>query len=590
MKQVLRVNVRKFAIPAAIAIFGVGYVLFIMGASSRRTQGFHGLFHSAYVYQIVNGIIPPTNPDSIGAPAGLYWGWHLLLAFLIILFGISSLEAILVVNSIAFSATLLCLWLLAGRITQRTLPRLAILGSPFFLLDPIRMTKGLILTAFRDTWLVNLLHPWLYSKTYLFFLKGWVDIRPAHFLYVFLNFAGLPLTVALTLLVYSMVLIPLPRKRGARYVLVGFTSFLIAFFHPISAMGAAALLFTVTLHKLVFSGRTEVQGRKLTWQTIAPPVLAIMGFLLALPYALSLSSTFRVGPHLRIPANGKELQYNGWAFLTTIPLLLYCIVRFKSLRADTQVATVAAGIFLALTIFTVLPDDNQYKFTYYFALVAAFLVVEILDRIMRFTGSVAAGFVRTAGKALVLLIVLVSFMPFLFVGWKYLTDPSVHDDPYIYAGRYARLRFGRGQEELRDRQSALDWIRENTLPTDYILTQPVSHNLNEIPLLTGRRTVANTPSVFTETIPYHEELVERTTGALDALGQCRGCEEEIGRLLELPAPWPQQFYALLESGRECPPSPSFSLVYANPTYKVYRINCPAKAPAAPESGVIRERP
>ncbi len=57
----------------ALLVFG-GFLAFsglfislTVGHSTRLTASFHRLYHAAYTSQLVNGIVPPTNPSSLGA-------------------------------------------------------------------------------------------------------------------------------------------------------------------------------------------------------------------------------------------------------------------------------------------------------------------------------------------------------------------------------------------------------------------------------------------------------------------------------------------------------------------------------------------
>ena len=80
-----------------LALSGI-FLLLTAGHSSRLTQSFHGLYHAAYVSQLANGIVPPTNPSSLGMPANYYWVWHGLLALLSRGLGIAAFQAHLLLS------------------------------------------------------------------------------------------------------------------------------------------------------------------------------------------------------------------------------------------------------------------------------------------------------------------------------------------------------------------------------------------------------------------------------------------------------------------------------------------------------------
>jgi hypothetical protein len=160
--------------------------------------------------------------------------------------------------------------------------------------------------------------------------------------------------------------------------------------------------------------------------------------------------------------------------------------------------------------------------------------------------------------------------PFI-TGRKHLAHEWARQDPYVYDGRYARLREAAQPGDARDLQLALDWIRANTSPADYILTLPVDPTQSQITFLTGRRVVTNAGSIFTGTIPYQYDLESAATSAVEALRDCEGSGEALRQLEAIPAQWPDSLYALIESPAACPEEPALRLVYRNPAYSVYKI-------------------
>jgi hypothetical protein len=564
-------KVKKLTIPIIIVIFSFLYIYCITGATSRRTQGFHGLFHSAYVYQLVNGIFPPTNPDSIEAPATLYWGWHSIMALLVRLLSITPFEALLLINSLALSATLLCLWKFSTRISSRPLIRIACLSWPFLIIDPIRLFKEFVYKFFGDTFLGTLLKPWILSKGYLFFLHGFVDSRPGTFLVKYLNFTSFPTGVALTLMAYTLVMFSYPRRAGIRLPLVTVLTFLVTFVHPISLVALCVLVGVFSLDRFFVMWRNNQITRAHLIDAWGPSIAVIIGGILALPYIVSLSRAYAEPLHLQIPLSGKELKYHGWAFVPAIPLYFYLLYRFRTLSLEMRNVTVSGIVFVLLTFFVYLPDDNQYKFTLYFGLVSGLLAALLLDKMWSCAGRQNRRIKAVSMKFLVGFLVFLSVVPYMVFGRRYLTNAWARKDPYLYEDRYARLKSDNEFPELYDLQDACDWIRENTQPTDYILTYPVSHNQNQIPFLTGRRTVVSVGSVHSTAVPHHEELVSRAKRVIDSIKECTTYGEAIRDFYELPVQWPEYLYLLIESTEACPALDSLSLVHSNRTQKIYKI-------------------
>ena len=57
-------SVSSLSSSTLLIVFAFGFVFAVGGVSSRVMQSYHGLHHSAYVTQIANGIVAPSNPSS----------------------------------------------------------------------------------------------------------------------------------------------------------------------------------------------------------------------------------------------------------------------------------------------------------------------------------------------------------------------------------------------------------------------------------------------------------------------------------------------------------------------------------------------
>lgn len=57
--------------------------IYAVSISVRAQISHHGSFHSAIIYQISQGIIPPENATLAGAPTNYYWPYHALYASLV---------------------------------------------------------------------------------------------------------------------------------------------------------------------------------------------------------------------------------------------------------------------------------------------------------------------------------------------------------------------------------------------------------------------------------------------------------------------------------------------------------------------------
>ncbi|MEW6329780.1 MAG: hypothetical protein AB1468_06755, partial [Candidatus Micrarchaeota archaeon] len=80
--------------------------------------GYHGLFHSGYVYDILERGLPPENVTLPGYPANDYWPYHVYLALLVTLFQVPPPFASALSNILLLG--LACLWVAAiwGRLQR----------------------------------------------------------------------------------------------------------------------------------------------------------------------------------------------------------------------------------------------------------------------------------------------------------------------------------------------------------------------------------------------------------------------------------------------------------------------------------------
>ena len=90
---------RELLTVGAVVLAAGIYSLVIQFMSTRNIVSFHGLAHAAHVYQIFNGIVPPTNPLVAGHEASTHWIWHWFIAQLMHVFGRSPCEVISIVNA-----------------------------------------------------------------------------------------------------------------------------------------------------------------------------------------------------------------------------------------------------------------------------------------------------------------------------------------------------------------------------------------------------------------------------------------------------------------------------------------------------------
>jgi hypothetical protein len=101
-----------------------------------------------------------------------------------------------------------------------------------------------------------------------------------------------------------------------------------------------------------------------------------------------------------------------------------------------------------------------------------------------------------------------------------------------------------------------------------------------LPLVAERRVVAALPSSFTVGVGHQEQLASTSTLLVQKLGNCTIDREDLAQLFDLPAPWPDEIYALAARDRVAFPRPEVctpelpdqvKLVFSNPHWAIFRI-------------------
>lgn len=92
----------------ALTLVAVAFVpsLWAVLAAPRVQISHHGFFHSAYVYQVIAGHVPPENVTLPGHPSNTYWPYHALLAALIELLGVPAPLASALLNVAVLAGSL----------------------------------------------------------------------------------------------------------------------------------------------------------------------------------------------------------------------------------------------------------------------------------------------------------------------------------------------------------------------------------------------------------------------------------------------------------------------------------------------------
>ncbi len=125
----LRAQANKWAFlfPALLAI-ALAYV----ANPTHRIAAFHGFYHSAIVYQILNGEIPPRDPFMGDATLSYPWAANMVTAGLVWLTGLSVSWVFAMVNLAALCVTLMLFYVLSGYFFEESPQRILATAMAFF--------------------------------------------------------------------------------------------------------------------------------------------------------------------------------------------------------------------------------------------------------------------------------------------------------------------------------------------------------------------------------------------------------------------------------------------------------------------------
>ncbi|MCP5039679.1 MAG: hypothetical protein GY944_01540 [bacterium] len=602
--------------PLVLVVFAFGWVYGVGGASTRIMQSYHGLHHAAYVVQLTNGIIPPTNPSSAEAPANFYWAWHAALAMGVRFAGVTPFEMSLSSNALGLASFLCGFWLAAGAFTRNGWLRLAACGIPLFILNPLGLVQFAVRLA--GVWLPELFatsalqgdglghlveiarHHGALQMTdqnlaQLFPRLGLFDgfalsDRAGHLINKFLNFNSFPLALG----VFALAQDGLVNQRatvGVRTAGLAAACFAMAVFSPVVvvAFGLTGLAYLLiegpaqahALRKAGFASR-----RKAVASFVAPMGGCGLGVIAALPFVLPIAAAYDGGAQLLMPGMGlwRHTVVLGWALVPAAILLGLAAWLGRYLESAGRVHALSLSFYAvaAITLVAPLRDPNEYKFVLLSSFPSSLLVLgllnawarksQVLDAHLRSPRLFASVF--AAGGALA-----IGSMALL-----YLASPWAQEDPLQLEGATTRLAVARDAIALRDLDDAYAWLREETPKDAYVFEVAVSKDASRLPVVAERRVVVQTASAFTQVVEHHDALLDANATLLADLAACSLAESTLATLRALPISWPSAPYALVEKGagqRECESVAGAPLLYANERFAIRRINALVAAPTPP---------
>ena len=454
--------------------------------NTRLQMSFHGFLHSAYTYQIVNGVVPPENPLLPGHPANDYWLFHALLAALVHSLRVAPPLMAFIVNLIALTASaLLIAGMLRGLRLWPTSPLAKGLTMLFVLfgLNLIGLMNALGNgSGLSDPDLAHMIH-----------IGG---ARSAGLFGKFLNFNGFPLGIAFFLLALSSGL--QLTKRIDAWPLAGFACGLlgaVAFHVTTGAFALATLPAAVVISMLLIRHpwKLSLTRRKiaLIMGAIVVPMFLLGHYVLVTAAALNDSTQID-------PLNATNVARLSPLMAPLMPLFVLGVVHaFRERRRDLLMLSVTTVSGAVLACALVLPGGNQYKFDYLSALPMA--VVALAGwRALR--SSERTWLPRLAVLAATLAIAL-TLGNQVYMGLAYMDSSFASNDSMGYEGPDV---VGAGT-----RAEAWEWLRENA-PADAIVVLPVINKDNAgVLAISQRLPYVLRGAIYTSGYPEFEERTDR---------------------------------------------------------------------------------
>ena len=525
-------------VPTVVAVLG----------SPRVQMSHHGYFHSAYVHQVLAGLVPPENVTLPGHPSNTYWPYHALLAALVALCGIPAPLASAVLNLV----------LLAGSLAWTAAIARELYGPVRRGLGPMLAVFGLLgANLFGGLYWLLWAAAGAPAEPRTLVLLG--DTRLATLLAKFANYTGAALGVYFYVFVLLVTVRALRGRVRAFDVLLAGMALLGAFaLHAITgafiAAGfplAAACAFLLaaalgrSLAEVVAPARVRSAFARWIGNEHGPALVAGLLVLVAfavpvLHFVASASSEFPEPPRIGLPdAYALSIVAASYPLLPFFALGIVAALRRRD-PAVLFLALVCLGGYALASVVSI-SGRNEYKFIYLGSIGLCLVALEPITRILR-DGAVGQ---RAVVRALAWVALLLPCLNVAMFGIGQLRGPLWADPTFAYDGRHVEAATaapptpGTGLE-LAD---LFAWVRDGT-PLDTVVV---------VPLLFRDRSVLY---VLAERVPYVVDGMHYNRGLADY--QLRAAQVEA---LYAPGSTPEERAGVLQQIGESMPGRAKVLVY-----------------------------
>ncbi len=545
--------------PKVAKVVAVGAGLFLVAAcfnhgvmtlSTGLMESYHGRFHAAYVYQIFNGIIPPTNVHAAGEPVNFYWPWHVLIVSVMKIGQIAPFEANAIVGSLALGTTCLALFVLARRLGMTIAFSL---GFPLFTLGMLRITTSAT-QLFKEVTLVGM------------------DLRITSTVDKFLNFSSFPTAfAAFAAFALAFQWECVSRWRGDERVnpWCWVCTLAMGFFSPVTLLAYDLWIGLVVATQFDLSMSLEDARRRLQKEIIRywPLVLChiiIAPFLIRASSLMGGTTSIELAP-LDLLRHLVAMQKMIWVF--PVALIAGVYLQFRRLqsidRARTRWFAWVGPIGLLLFPFIEMPDHNEYKIVLLWSLPLGLVIVLALSEIVKERSRATRILVPS-------MLLLCGAGSISANGWTRAHGEMAAVDPWAFSGTVTMLKGG--DRTSRMEQEMVDWVRSNTAEVDFFVVPSVHWDRSRFSVLSQRRIVAARQSIHTDKLPNYRRLFEINWMLLAEIRREKrwpGIESDTlaTALFEIVGE-EQNFFAVLRKpeGEWWPEHPS--LVYQNPAFVI----------------------
>lgn len=464
----------------------VSIVYFLSTANTNILKSHHGFFHASYVYQVLNGIIPPTNSQIAFSPNNTYWIWHLFVALLSRIFNLDPLHVILMMNAASLSIIVTASYL----ILRNHLPYIkSIIGSlfVFFILTPFEWVFFLFISVVDSSRNLNDILMLIYGSNF--------DLRYSFYLDKFINQSSYPTALGiLAILVYYQsndIRQNILKHRFFQFILM----LLSGLFSPIVLFSYN--LFTISAFFQLFISQNNLVNIKsiytYTIRWIKINYLFFAANFVCLLYVKNISNLLggKTFIYLHFPLIINQIPRMGSPFYFAILLILISYF-YKTPTTFIKILRTTLILSLLATLVIHMPDHDEYKL-----ILSSAIIFNLIFHLM-------AASIKNRYFYIILSIVWITNL----IGFGCWKINQVFPKINFLEFNGININLKQDSPDNQNLQDICQWIRQNTPKDIYIITSPPDRDQSVIPVISQRRIFITKPSIQTEKIEHYSDFFD----------------------------------------------------------------------------------